>query len=609
MSISKVCKIGGIISFICLIILVACVIQVTKGTDAVKAFEQKRFDSMLLAQEVRATPSELTANARAFVSTGDPAYEKAYWDLVKIRGGDMPRPSEATVAPGRTVPMTTLLQEAGFTAEELGLLEKSVQIASALVLIEDKAMNMAKGLYPDKNGNYTLKGDKDFDTACSLMFGAEYDDTVKKIMEPSYMFDSLVHKRIDKMSESVERSLRASILGLYAAVGVIALVVISAVAMLLRKIIAPVCDSARYALAIADGDLDAVPPSFHFSAANEIGQLQRSMNTMVANLRERITLAEQKTSEADAHRAKAGEAAEAAHQARMLAESRQEAIEKVVAQVYSVVRQLAVTTNTLAECMNKAKTGAECSQVQLSKTVRQIQELQNATRSVASSAGNAASGSELSRRRAQEGAGVVRESTDALASVQKDIDDLAHQMEQLGLQAQNIGSIIDVINDIADQTNLLALNAAIEAARAGDAGRGFAVVADEVRKLAEKTMNATKEVNDAIKGIQNVAGTSRTSMEATVSNVISAAGLASRSGKSLAEIVSSAEDMAGQIQTIAGAAEEQSITCEHIVSSLAEVNVVAEGTASLMQESDSAVGEISSQAQRLESLMAELQDK
>lgn len=78
-------------------------------------------------------------------------------------------------------------------------------------------------------------------------------------------------------------------------------------------------------------------------------------------------------------------------------------------------------------------------------------------------------------------------------------------MVGLGGQAENIGKVLGVINDIADQTNLLALNAAIEAARAGDAGRGFAVVADEVRKLAEKTMLATKEVGNAILAIQNSA--------------------------------------------------------------------------------------------------------
>ena len=91
----------------------------------------------------------------------------------------------------------------------------------------------------------------------------------------------------------------------------------------------------------------------------------------------------------------------------------------------------------------------------------------------------------------------------SIDSVRDTIVQLKEAMAGLGEKASNIGQVMSVINEVADQTNLLALNAAIEAARAGEAGRGFAVVADEVRKLAEKTMGATKEVEEAVKAIQD----------------------------------------------------------------------------------------------------------
>lgn len=139
MSIVKACRIGGGICLLCILVLLASTAQVIRATMDMEEFAANRLDSLLLAQEVRATSSGLTANARAYVSTGDQTYEDKYWRLVNIRSGEIARPQEAAVAPGVPVPMGMLLVEAGFTPQELGLLEESVKISSALVLIEEQA--------------------------------------------------------------------------------------------------------------------------------------------------------------------------------------------------------------------------------------------------------------------------------------------------------------------------------------------------------------------------------------------------------------------------------------------------------------------------------------
>jgi len=180
---------------------------------------------------------------------------------------------------------------------------------------------------------------------------------------------------------------------------------------------------------------------------------------------------------------------------------------------------------------------------------------------------------------------------------------LKQDMGQLGRQAEGIGQIMNVISDIADQTNLLALNAAIEAARAGDAGRGFAVVADEVRKLAEKTMTATREVGEAIRGIQEGARKNMDNVDRAVSTVEEATKLANQSGEALQQIVALVDTATDQVRSIATASEQQSATSEEINRSIEEINRISSETADAMRQSAQAVGELASQTQNLRALI------
>jgi methyl-accepting chemotaxis protein len=215
----------------------------------------------------------------------------------------------------------------------------------------------------------------------------------------------------------------------------------------------------------------------------------------------------------------------------------------------------------------------------------------------------------LAKSKAEDGSQIVRKVVEGIENVRHQAQEMKDDMGNLGLQAQGIGNIMNVISDIADQTNLLALNAAIEAARAGDAGRGFAVVADEVRKLAEKTMTATKEVGDAIQGIQDSAKKNIANVERSGMTIEHTTDLAAKSGEALLAIVTLVESASDQVRSIATAAEQQSATSEEINLSIEDVSRISSETSDAMGRSSSAVSALANQAHVLSHLIEEMQSE
>ncbi len=238
----------------------------------------------------------------------------------------------------------------------------------------------------------------------------------------------------------------------------------------------------------------------------------------------------------------------------------------------------------------------------LAETSTAMEQMNVSVLAVAESASSASGKSLNTRDMAQDGANIVDETRNAITAVRNQTDTLNGIMDQLGAQAQSIGGVLGVINDIADQTNLLALNAAIEAARAGEAGRGFAVVADEVRKLAEKTVDATKEVEAVIKGIQDRAKSSKELTAETASLVVAAAESAEKSGSSLKAIVELADESAADVSNIAAAAEEQSASSEEINRAMHDVNELALSVSERVKDSAKSLTDLVKLAEELDEI-------
>ncbi|MBB1089671.1 methyl-accepting chemotaxis protein [Rhodopseudomonas palustris] len=176
-------------------------------------------------------------------------------------------------------------------------------------------------------------------------------------------------------------------------------------------------------------------------------------------------------------------------------------------------------------------------------------------------------------------------------------------IENLGENANHIGSIVGVIHEIADQTNLLALNAAIEAARAGEQGRGFAVVADEVRALAKRTQESTQTIQDMIHCLQNGVQSAVTIMGRGRQQVINSVNAVRQTGDALSAIVNAVmliNDMNTQIAT---AAEQQSAVGEEMNRNVVSIRDLAEQTLMSADRVVAACDHLDDLAQRLNKMV------
>ena len=370
-----------------------------------------------------------------------------------------------------------------------------------------------------------------------------------------------------------------------------------------RSISNPLNKTMDFAQSVAKGNLDE---SCAVSSRDELGQLAEALRHMVANLKEKIAEAIQKSQLAEEQSERAQLAMSEAEQAKEVAQSKAEDILSAAQQLESVVEIVTSASEQLSAQIEQSSRGSEEQARRIGETATSMEEMNATVLEVAKNASNAAHTADQAKVKAEEGSIVVSQVVQGIDQVQHHSQEMKNDMGNLGKQAEGIGQILNVISDIADQTNLLALNAAIEAARAGEAGRGFAVVADEVRKLAEKTMTATKEVGAAIRGIQDGTRKNIDNVERAGKTIEEVTKLANTSGESLREIVTLAEVTTDQVRSIATASEQQSSASEEINHSIEDVNRVSMETSEAMRQSAQAVGELAHQSQILKTLIAEM---
>ena len=283
-----------------------------------------------------------------------------------------------------------------------------------------------------------------------------------------------------------------------------------------------------------------------------------------------------------------------------------ERMAKTALQSKEIIDKLSRDTNRLEQEIKLVTEGANTQQQRTADSSTAMVQVSGSLEQVVSNADAASKQAASANERVQEGAKVLEESVDSIRHAQDLADTLRRDMNALGKKAEDIGQVLNVISDIADQTNLLALNAAIEAARAGDAGRGFAVVADEVRKLAEKTMTATKEIEESIKGMQSSARDNVRNTGVATDAIRLGTEMVERSGAILREAARFVETTADAVRVIVAATGSQAQAIAHTTGSTEEIHKIALSIFQSMQQNAEVVQDVREITEHLHILIADM---
>jgi methyl-accepting chemotaxis protein len=276
---------------------------------------------------------------------------------------------------------------------------------------------------------------------------------------------------------------------------------------------------------------------------------------------------------------------------------------KISVQSSSAIDEVTSTMHEMSINVQNMVKNTQMQASSVSQTSASIDEMVASIQRVADTAKVLLDISNRSREEVQNGIGTMQKTTDGLNRINESISLSASIIDALGRRADDIGKIVEVIDDISEQTNLLALNAAIEAARAGEHGLGFAVVADEVRKLAEKSAQSTKEISELIQSIQNESRKAVDNMDKSTVIVNEGLTLGSDLSSALKKISNVVTEVYKFAQEIGAATNEQSHGSSQIARATSRLNEITHEINSSVEEQASGAQAVVRAMERMRELI------
>ncbi|HEH9394748.1 methyl-accepting chemotaxis protein [Aeromonas salmonicida] len=525
------------------------------GTKLEQSYQQ-RYQSYLLADELRQSSDDLTRLGRTYVITKDPAYEQQYMRILAIRNGEQNRPEgynriywDFVAASGQNPRPDTslrrglidLMKDAGFTDGELAKLNEAKNNSDALVSTEVAAFKLVQ----QQEGDLVANQQK----AIAMMHDKAYHQNKGRIMAPIDDFYVMMETRTQQAVDDAT-SQSAMLRYLFIALGLVLM-------FFLWRTYRALLDLTGTSVSQLRSDLNSLAQ----------GDFSRQIHVPVGAQESLIGL---------------------------LA-TMQSTLKGIIAQVSHSSEELSGSADSIAQIAEQTAQFATSQQTSTQTMAAAIEELVVSISHLSDNATHADELSKVSANTLEEGSGVIKQTLDSIENISSTVGDAASSLSELNSHTQQISDIIEVIRGIADQTNLLALNAAIEAARAGEQGRGFAVVADEVRNLASRSAASTQQITGMISKIQSGADASIRSMENTVNNVSRGVSLANQTGEAITSIKSHAANLTGLMGEISHTLREQSTAANEVVSTVGHIT-------SLSEQSGDAARHVSQEAAKLKQL-------